>query len=75
MRVASRLVDWALAASESDPVVAVSFFRVNSLIDAPIRLLNPAFVCRVAVVNLHRRRGGEERRQAEVAGRAGGSTT
>ena len=75
MRVASRLVDWALAASESDPVVAVSFFRVNSLIDAPIRLLNPAFVCRAAVVNLRRRRGGEERRQAEVAGTAGSSTT
>jgi 2-polyprenyl-6-methoxyphenol hydroxylase-like FAD-dependent oxidoreductase len=69
MRVATRLVDWALTASESDPVVAVRFFRVNSLIDAPIRLLHPAFVCRAAVVTLRRRRGDEQPRQAELAGR------
>jgi 2-polyprenyl-6-methoxyphenol hydroxylase-like FAD-dependent oxidoreductase len=70
MRAATRLVDWALAASESDAVVAVRFFRVNSLIDAPIRLLHPAFVCRAAVVNLRRRRGDGQPRQAEVAGQA-----
>src|SRR5271166_3659235 len=73
MRAATRLVDWALAASESDPVVAVRFFRVNSLIDAPFRLLNPAFVGRAAVVNLRRRRGGGQPRQAEVAGRTASS--
>jgi hypothetical protein len=70
MRAATRLVDWALAASESDAVVAVRFFRVNSLIDAPIRLLHPAFVCRAAVVNLRRRRGDGQPRQAEAAGKA-----
>jgi 2-polyprenyl-6-methoxyphenol hydroxylase-like FAD-dependent oxidoreductase len=72
LRVATRLVDWALTASESDPVVAVRFFRVNSLIDDPIRLLHPAFVCRAAVVNLRRRRGDGQPRHPEVAGRAGG---
>jgi 2-polyprenyl-6-methoxyphenol hydroxylase-like FAD-dependent oxidoreductase len=56
MRVTTRLVDWALTACESDPVVAVRFFKVNGLIDPPIRLLHPAFVYRVAAVNLRRRR-------------------
>ncbi len=56
LRVASRLVDWALTASESDPVVAVRFFRVNSLIDSPLRLLHPAFLCRTAAVNMCRGR-------------------
>jgi len=67
MRVASRLVDWALTASESDPVVAVRFFRVNSLIDAPIRLVHPAFVYRAAVANLRRRRGGGRFRRTATA--------
>jgi 2-polyprenyl-6-methoxyphenol hydroxylase-like FAD-dependent oxidoreductase len=69
MRVITRLVDWALTACERDPVVAVRFFRVNGLIDSPIRLLHPAFVYRVAVVNLRRRRGDGQPRQAEVAAR------
>jgi 2-polyprenyl-6-methoxyphenol hydroxylase-like FAD-dependent oxidoreductase len=75
MRIATRLVDWVMAASESDLVVAVRFFRVNSLIDSPIRLLHPAFVYRVAVVNLRRRRGAGRPRHAEVAGRAGSRKT
>ena len=50
------LLDWALTACESDLVVAVRFFKVNGLICSPIRLLHPAFVYRVAVVNLRRRR-------------------
>ncbi len=70
MRIITRLVDWALTACESDPVVAVSFFKVNGLIDPPIRLLRPAFVYRVAVVNLRRRRRDGQPRQAEVAGPA-----
>lgn len=70
MRVITRLVDWALAASESDLFVAVRFFKVNGLIDPPIRLLHPAFVYRVVVVNLRRRRRGGQPRSAEVAGRA-----
>jgi 2-polyprenyl-6-methoxyphenol hydroxylase-like FAD-dependent oxidoreductase len=65
MRVTTRLVDWALSACESDPVVAVRFFKVNGLIDSPIRLLHPAFVYRVAVVNLRRRR------RTTSAGRSG----
>jgi 2-polyprenyl-6-methoxyphenol hydroxylase-like FAD-dependent oxidoreductase len=70
MRITSRLVDWALTACESDPVVAVRFFKVNGLIDPPVRLLLPAFVYRVAVVNLRRQRGDGQPRQAEVTGRA-----
>jgi 2-polyprenyl-6-methoxyphenol hydroxylase-like FAD-dependent oxidoreductase len=70
MRVTTRLVDWALTACESDPVVAVRFFKVNGLIDPPVRLLLPAFVYRVAVVNLRRQRGDGQSRQAEVTGRA-----
>jgi 2-polyprenyl-6-methoxyphenol hydroxylase-like FAD-dependent oxidoreductase len=70
MRITTRLVDWALTACESDPVVAARFFKVNGLIDHPIRLLHPAFVYRVAVVNLRRRRGDGQPRQAEVAGQA-----
>ncbi len=69
MRVTTRLVDWALTACESDPVVAARFFKVNGLIDRPIRLLHPAFVYRVAVANLRRRRGDGQPRQAELAGR------
>jgi 2-polyprenyl-6-methoxyphenol hydroxylase-like FAD-dependent oxidoreductase len=57
MRVTTRLVDWALTACESDPVVAARFFKVNGLIDPPIRLLHPVFVYRAAVANLRRRRG------------------
>ena len=70
MRITTRLVDWALAACESDPVVLARFFKVNDLIDPPIRLLHPAFVYRVVVENLRRRRGDRQPRQAEVAGRA-----
>jgi hypothetical protein len=71
LRVASRLVDWALTASESDPVVSVRFFRVNSLIDAPIRLAHPAFVYRAAMVTLRRHFGNEQSRRAVLATRAG----
>jgi 2-polyprenyl-6-methoxyphenol hydroxylase-like FAD-dependent oxidoreductase len=71
MRIATRFLDWALTACESDLVVAVRFFRVNSLIDPPFRLLHPAFVCRVAAVNLRRRRADRRPRQAAMANRAG----
>jgi hypothetical protein len=68
LRVATRLVDWALTASESNPVVAVRFFRVNSLIDAPIRLLHPAFVWRAAMVTLRRGRHDEQAREGAPLG-------
>jgi 2-polyprenyl-6-methoxyphenol hydroxylase-like FAD-dependent oxidoreductase len=67
MRIATRLVDWAMTACESDAVVAVRFFRVNSLIDSPIRLLHPAFAYRVVVVNLRRRRGDGRIRRVATA--------
>jgi hypothetical protein len=70
MRVATRLLDWALTACESDLDVAVRFFKVNGLIYSPIHLLHPAFVYRVAAVNLRRRRRDRQPRQAEVANRA-----
>ncbi|MBV8789785.1 MAG: 2-polyprenyl-6-methoxyphenol hydroxylase-like oxidoreductase [Mycobacterium sp.] len=55
MRVTSRIVDLVLAACESDAVVATQFFKVAWLLDSPIRLLRPAFLYRVAIVNLGRR--------------------
>jgi 2-polyprenyl-6-methoxyphenol hydroxylase-like FAD-dependent oxidoreductase len=73
MRVTTRLLDWALTACESDLDVAVRFFKVNGLIYSPIRLLHPAFVYRVAVVNVRRRRADRQPRRAadREAGRAG----
>lgn len=47
-------MDWAPIACESDPVVAARFFKVNGLLDPPIRLLHPAFICRVAAIHLRR---------------------
>lgn len=57
MRVINRFVDWVLTAAEHDPVVVRQFIRVTGLLDPPTRLFNPAFVLRVAAVNMrHRRR-------------------
>jgi 2-polyprenyl-6-methoxyphenol hydroxylase-like FAD-dependent oxidoreductase len=70
LRVAARFLDWALTACESDVVVAVRFFKVNGLIYSPIRLLHPAFLCRVAAVNFRRRRRDGQLRHAGVANRA-----
>jgi 2-polyprenyl-6-methoxyphenol hydroxylase-like FAD-dependent oxidoreductase len=55
MRVSNRCVNWVLSACESDTVTAERFFRVNNFIDPPARLLDPAFICRVAAVNFRRR--------------------
>ncbi len=71
LRLSARLLDWALTACESDLVVAVRFFKVNGLIYSPIRLLHPAFVYRVAIVNLRRRRADAQPRHAVLANRTG----
>jgi 2-polyprenyl-6-methoxyphenol hydroxylase-like FAD-dependent oxidoreductase len=52
----NRYADWALTACESDPITLVRFFKVNSLVDPPVRLLHPSFVFRAARVNLRRRK-------------------
>jgi 2-polyprenyl-6-methoxyphenol hydroxylase-like FAD-dependent oxidoreductase len=57
VRIANAYMDFVLTACESDAVVAGQFFKVNSLVDPPRRLLHPAFIYRVAIVNLRRRRG------------------
>lgn len=62
VRIANAYMDWVLTACESDAVVAGQFFKVNSLVDAPSRLLRPAFIYRVATVNLRRRRGVHQSR-------------
>jgi 2-polyprenyl-6-methoxyphenol hydroxylase-like FAD-dependent oxidoreductase len=54
MRVVNRLVDWAGTACESDAVVLGRFFKVNGLVDPPIRLAHPEFIYRVAAANLRR---------------------
>jgi 2-polyprenyl-6-methoxyphenol hydroxylase-like FAD-dependent oxidoreductase len=56
-RMTNRLADWVLTACESDAVVVEKFFRVNNLIDPPVRLMHPSFISRVAAVNLRRRQG------------------
>ena len=56
-RLANRCADWVLTACESDSVTAERFFRVNTFIDPPARLLRPSFISRVATVNLRRRQG------------------
>ena len=57
MRISNRFVDWVLSACESDLKVINQFFRVTGLVDPPARLLQPAFIARVAMVNLrHRQR-------------------
>jgi len=55
MRLTNRLVGWILTACEVDAVVGGQFSSVNSLVDPPARLLHPAFLYRVATVNLLRR--------------------
>jgi 2-polyprenyl-6-methoxyphenol hydroxylase-like FAD-dependent oxidoreductase len=55
MRATNRFVDLVLSACESDLVVGNQFFRVTGLLDPPSRLFHPAFLYRVAAVNLRRR--------------------
>ena len=62
----NRLVDLAATACESDAVVFGRFFKVNGLVDKPVRLLHPEFIYRVAVVNLRRRRRQPMRAEAAV---------
>jgi hypothetical protein len=74
MRLTGRLVDWILTACETNAVVGGKFFRVNSLVDPPTRLLRPSFLYRVAAVNLGRRQHASRPRQAEVADPPDGDT-
>jgi 2-polyprenyl-6-methoxyphenol hydroxylase-like FAD-dependent oxidoreductase len=67
MRVTNRVADWVLAACELDAVVFEQFFRVNNFIDPPARLMHPAFISRVAAVNLRRRRGDHVASQTAAA--------
>lgn len=57
MRATNRLVNGVLAAAESDTTIGTQFFRVTGLLDPPTRLLRPAFLYRVAHVNLRGARG------------------
>ena len=75
MRITGRLVDWVQAACESDAEVGGKFFGVTALVDPPTRLLHPAFLYRVATVNLRRRQRDAQLRQAAVAGPADGGTS
>ncbi|HYJ55202.1 MAG TPA: FAD-dependent monooxygenase [Mycobacterium sp.] len=64
MRLMNRYADWALTACESDTVTIERFFKVNNLIDPPIRLLHPSFVFRAATANLRHR---QQRQPATAA--------
>jgi 2-polyprenyl-6-methoxyphenol hydroxylase-like FAD-dependent oxidoreductase len=65
----NRFADWALTACESDPITVTRFFRVNSLVDPPLRLLHPSFVVRAAKVNLRRRKRTESVTEASATSR------
>jgi 2-polyprenyl-6-methoxyphenol hydroxylase-like FAD-dependent oxidoreductase len=66
MRVTNRLVELALAACESDSVVVGRFFKVNSLVDPPVRLAHPEFIYRVAAANVRRRYRHRQSPQPQV---------
>jgi hypothetical protein len=55
-RVTNRFADWVLTACESDTVTTERFFKVNTFVEPPVRLLHPSFISRVATVDLRRRR-------------------
>ena len=71
VRIANALMDRVLTACESDAMIAGQFFKVNGLVDPPNRLLHPAFIYRVATINLRRRKSVHQSsrgtRPAEVA--------
>ena len=71
VRIANALMDRVLTACESDAMIAGQFFKVNGLVDPPNRLLHPAFIYRVATVNLRRRKSVHQSsrgtRRTEVA--------
>jgi len=71
-RVTNRLVDWVLTACESDAITADRFVRVINFIDPLAHFLRPSYISRVAIVNLRRRRGDSQPRQAVVTGRSDG---
>jgi 2-polyprenyl-6-methoxyphenol hydroxylase-like FAD-dependent oxidoreductase len=58
MRISNSYLNWVLAATEVDPIVAGRFFRVTGMMDPPSRLLAPSLVYRVARAN-HRHRGDD----------------
>ncbi len=73
VRMSNAYMNRVLTACESDAVVAGQLFKVTSLVDLPRRLSNPRFVCRVAAVNLRRRKKaspGSAIRSAETCGAA-----
>ena len=70
MRVTNRLVDLALAACESDAVVVGRFYKVNGLVDAPVRLAHPEFIYRVAAANLRRRQRDRRSQRTQPTVRA-----
>ena len=70
VRIANAYMDWVLTACESDAVVAGQFFKVNALVDPPSRLLHPAFIHRVATVNLRRRKAVHQSRRGTRRTRA-----
>ena len=65
MRVINRLVDLVFTACESDAVVFGRFYKVNGLVDPPVRLAHPEFIYRVAAANLRRRQRGRQSQRTQ----------
>ena len=61
MRLSNVYVERVLTAVETDRHVTEQFLRVNAMLDSPLKILCPAFMFRVAVGNLRRRRGPQAR--------------
>lgn len=55
MRLVNAYTRYVLAAAEVDISVTERFLRVNSMLDSPVRLLDPAFIFRVVVANRRRK--------------------
>jgi 2-polyprenyl-6-methoxyphenol hydroxylase-like FAD-dependent oxidoreductase len=53
-RVTNAYLDHVLAAGETDVCVAERFLRVIGMLDSPKRMLQPAFMLRVAMASRHR---------------------
>ncbi len=67
MRVINRLVDLVFTACESDAVVVGRFYKVNGLVDPPVRLAHPEFIYRVAAANLRRRQRDRQSQRTQPA--------
>lgn len=66
MRFVNRFANHVLTAAETDADVFLQFARVTGLLDPPTALFRPAFLFRVAAINLRRRQRDSRARHHEL---------